>query len=180
MTYDIFNCRPSPLPASAQLKAWHTYSDGRWLNYDVIMRHYASAAYNDPDPDYWPDPGPVMDLFAIKVLNESIDPSLWIYSAAAAQSAPPPPSPQLPPSCRRRHTASPLSATAERETLLVICQIQMRNIYNNYLSKFLKIWYFIFFKYFFQISCSRAINHLVQHLAARLQSRRVLNIFIFI
>ena len=45
------------------------------------MRHYASAAYNDPDPDYWPDPGPVMDLFAIKVLNESIDPSLWIYSS---------------------------------------------------------------------------------------------------
>ena len=39
------------------------------------MRHYASAAYNDPDPDYWPDPGPVMDLFAIKVLDGAVDPT---------------------------------------------------------------------------------------------------------
>ena len=178
MTYDIFNCRPSPLPAFALLKAWHTYSDGRWLklwlNYDVIMRHYASAAYNDPDPDYWPDPGPVMDLFAIKVLNESIDPSLWIYSSNTRHHL----------LCCRQAAAAATRITtlcySRGKTLLVICQIQMRNIYNNYLSKFLKIWYFIFFKYFFQISCSRAINHLVQHLAARLQSPRVLNIFIFI
>ena len=62
----------------------------------------------------------------LTLVSEFIVPTLATISSAAAKLPPPPP--RITTLCYSRG-----------KTLLVICQIQMRNIYNNYLSKFLKI-----------------------------------------